>query len=311
MKNRKIILILYLLLFVTGLLFFFAGPGYYASRSYKTVWNLGHVFYYTILSIVLLQNWNFLKNRNYPVRLFWLVVITLSTGLLIEFIQIGFDRLTELGDLWRDILGSLIGWVFFDQRKERISPRFLFILRFILMSAFMIELIPPFRSIIDEIIAKKQFPVLSSFETPFEIGRWVSESQPSRTTEVVYQGKFSCKMSLSTREYSGFSLKYFPGDWEGHDNLYFALFNPLTLPLPITCRIHDWQHIRNGEPYQDRFNKRLILDPGWNQIRISLEEVRNAPFDRRMQMTKILNLGIFATRLSDPLNLYIDEVKLK
>jgi VanZ family protein len=310
MKNRKILIILYLLLLITGSLFFLGGFDYYSPRSYKRIWDQGHVFFYTILCIVLLQSWNFIRNKNCTIQLFWLTLLTILSGSLIELIQIKFARLTELGDLWRDFLGCLFGLSFFSDSCKKISKRYLLIIRLTVILLLIIELILPFTAIVDEIVAKKQFPVLSKFETPFESERWESEKPAIRTSEQVYEGKYACKFNLDTTQYSGFTLRYFPGNWEGYDKLHFALFNPLTSPLSVTCRIHDWEHIQNKEPYQDRFNRRLLLQPGWNSIQIFLEEVKNAPHNRTMNMKQIMNLCIFATRLSQPLEIYIDDVGL-
>jgi len=310
MKNRKILFILYLFLLIAGLLFFLSGPDYYSPRSYKRIWDQGHVFFYTILSIILLQSWNFIKNKNCTSQLFWLSIITLLSGSLVELIQIKFARLIELSDLWRNFLGCLLGWIFFSDSCKKISAKYLLALRLTVPLLFIIELVSPFSAIIDEIMAQRQFPVLSRFEMPFEVERWEADMTPVRTSEQVYEGDYACRIGLNTEEYSGFSLKYFPGDWEGYDSLFFALFNPLVSPLSVTCRIHDWQHVLNEEPFLDRFNKRLLLQPGWNSVKISLKEVKNAPANRTINLKRIINLGIFATRLSYPIDIYIDDVRL-
>ena len=310
MKNRKILIILYILLLIAGSLFFLAGFDYYSPRSYKRIWDQGHVFFYTILCVILLQSWNFIRNKNCPGQLFWLSLITILSGSLVELIQIKFARLTELGDLWRDFLGCLLGWSFFSDSCKKISAKYLWAIRLAVILLLIIELVSPFNAVLDEIIAKRQFPVLARFETRLEIERWESERPPVRTSEQVYEGKYACKFTLTTEQYSGFTLKYFPGNWKEYDKLHFALFNPLSAPLALTCRIHDWQHIQNREPYQDRFNKRLLLQPGWNSFQISLQEVENAPQNRSMDLRRIKNLCIFAARLSEPVEIFIDDVRL-
>jgi hypothetical protein len=78
----------------------------------------------------------------------------------------------------------------------------------------------------------------------------------------------------------------------------------------MTCRIHDDIHIKNREPFEDRLNKRLFLHPGWNHVIIPIEEITNAPAGREMNLKKIMNLGIFASRLSSPITVFIDDVRL-
>lgn len=310
MRKTRVDTILFLLLLLGIFFLFFAGPDYYhASRSYKRIWDQGHIILYTLLTVILLRRWDFLKKQTPVVQFLVLVIITLSTGILLEFIQRKFSRFSEFGDIWRDFLGCLAGWVFFSSHiKNRV--RQIFTIRLLVILLIFVELFSPFKAVVDEIWSRYQFPLLSGFETPFEIERWESKEVKTRTTDLAFEGKHSLRISLSTAEYSGIFLKYFPQNWEGWDSLFFAVYNPLSSSLNLTCRIHDDQHVVNGQLYEDRFNRRLILHPGWNQLKVSLEDVRTAPRDRLMQLDKITSFGIFAVRLSSPIDIFIDDIRL-
>lgn len=310
MRKPKVDTILISLLLLSIFFLFFAGPDYYYSpRSYKRIWDQGHIVLYTLLTVILLRRWSFLKKQTPVAQFLWLVFITLATGILLEFIQQKFSQFSEFGDVWRDLIGCLAGWAFFSSTIKN-RTNFIFIIRFVIIILILVELFAPVSALVDEIWSRYQFPVLSRFETPFEGERWESKEKTARTTEIAYEGKHSLRVGLSTAEYSGIFLKYFPQNWEGWDSLFFAVYNPLSYSLGLTCRIHDAQHVRNGQLYEDRFNKRLILHPGWNQLKISLEEVRKAPRNRPMQLNKITSFGVFAVRLNSPLDIFIDDIRL-
>ena len=80
----------------------------------------------------------------------------------------------------------------------------------------------------------------------------------------------------------------------------------------MTFRIHDLRHQTVSPTYlhSDRFNRRIFIRPGWNRIRISLTDVKSAPGKRLMDMTEIRDFSFFASRLKQPLTLYVDKVYL-
>lgn len=165
--------------------------------------------------------------------------------------------------------------------------------------------------LIDESIARKQFPVLSTFETPFEIERWSgNNSALTIDHDIVKYGKSSLKVSLTTAQYSGVYLRYFPEDWRNFSFLRLAIFNSSSELLKIHCRVHDRLHVINGFPLNDRFNGSFILDRGWNTITIPMEQILNAPVSRTMDLTNIKGIGIFVIRLPTPEIIYIDHVRL-
>lgn len=92
--------------------------------------------------------------------------------------------------------------------------------------------------------------------------------------------------------------------------LKFRVYNPISEPLEITCRVHDWQHIRGPELYSDRFNQAYQLNQGWNSIKIDFKELSNAPESRRMDISQIQGVGIFSVQLPQPRIIYLDYIRL-
>lgn len=301
--------ILYFVLSTGSILLFFGGPDYYAARSFKSIWNIGHILLFFTFTYVLLTHWNRLKKFNFPKQIIITVILTFIIGLLVELLQVNFSRTPELGDLWRDILGTLLSLFFLARSRRGYKMISLGILQFLLICMLIIELFYPIRSFADEIRSRTQFPVLANFETSIEIDRWGADERIERTEEIFHSGKACGKVYLTTEKYSGVSLKYFPRDWRGYRFLEFYIYHSNN-KLRITCRIHDDLHIQNGQPFADRFNKRIILHQGWNQVLLPIEEIENAPAGRKMNLKKIMNIGLFASSLKSPDVIFIDDFRL-
>ena len=94
------------------------------------------------------------------------------------------------------------------------------------------------------------------------------------------------------------------------ERLVITLFNPSTEPLALTLRINDVAHDRSEHAYNDRYNTRLILEPGFNTFTRNLADIENAPADRTMDMSQIRRMGLFAVRLPEPRTVYLSDLRL-
>ena len=289
---------------------FAGGPDYYSPRSLKNIWDLGHILFFSILSYLILLSWS--KNEKMTVfrETFFVVFIVLILGTLVEIAQAGSRRSPDVLDVIRNVIGCLLTLSFFMPSKKTFPKFLLRPLQTITIVLVIAALFPAVKSITDEIVALRQFPVLSDFETPFEIDRWSGDSEFSIDHAVSFHGRSSLKVILNTSLYSGVTLKYFPGNWHQYKYLQLNIFNPEQESVRITCRVNDRLHTLGNQDYDDRFNQRFTLIKGWNLITVPLEQVSKAPKGREMETKKIQGLGIFATGLSRPKVLYIDYVLL-
>jgi hypothetical protein len=308
-KNKVRSSIYGVLLAIGSVFLFVGGPDYYSCRSLKHFWDVGHIAYFALFADMLAR-WRFVARMSLPGQWTLILVITLLLGASIEILQNGTSRSPDMGDVLRDITGSLIALVF-GTLGPRLQPSALqYTARVSVLVLLLILMWPLGKSLIDEAIAREQFPVLSDFETPFEIDRWEGNAQLSvETMHNLSQGKV-LKLSLTTDKYSGASLKYFDGKWASFNTLNISLYNPDVSFLKITCRIHDIQHADGDEEYEDRFNRSFLLVQGWNHIEIDLNQVMESPANRHMDINRILGLGLFATSLSIPRIIYLDNVRL-
>ena len=289
---------------------FAGGPDYYSPRSFKNIWDLGHILFFSVLSYLILLSWS--KNKKMTVfrQVFSVLFIVLLLGTLIEVAQAGSRRTPDVLDIIRNLIGCLITLIFFSQSKNSFPKSYRRSLQVITILLATAAIFPAVKSITDEIVALRQFPVLSDFETPFEIDRWSEDSEFSIDQTVSFHGQSSLKVVLNTSLYSGVSLKHFPGNWLQYKYLQLNIFNPDDEPIKVTCRINDIWHTQGNQDYDDRFNQSFSLVKGWNLITVPLEQVANAPKGRKMELDKVQELGIFVTGLSQSKTLYIDYVLL-
>jgi VanZ family protein len=292
------------------LLLFIGGPNQFSPRSYNYAWDLGHILAFSFWSYVLFDLWKRISKAPFLRQCIWILLISLFSGILIELLQANIDRTPSISDILKDLLGSLVALAFFIPSRKQVSKMSLRILQWSVLFLLLLAIFPLAKALLDEAIARKQFPVLSTFETPFEIERWSGNSELTIDHDIIKRGNSSLKVPLTTAQYSGVFLVHFPGDWRNFRFLQFSIFNPSSKPLKIHCRVHDRFHIVNGQAYNDRFGSQFILTQGWNDITIPMEQILNAPVSRTMDLANIHGLGIFVVRLPATEVIYIDNVRL-
>ncbi len=292
-------------------LFFTGGFSYYAPRSYKHFWDLGHILFFSILTYLILVNWPKGAETTFLTQGVFVSIITICLGSLIELFQTGPFRTSDLMDVARDIIGCLVAVAFCAPSRKTVSKTGLKILQAISVILVLMAFLPLIVAISDEIRARGQFPVLADFESRFEKGRWTGDADFSIDHHIHSHDKASLKVTLNTSKYSGVALKYFPGNWRDYQELQLSIYNPDSVPIKLTCRVHDRRHTRGIQLYEDRFNQSFAISTGWNLIRIPLSRVANAPLKRKMALNQIQGLGIFAVSLPGQRTIYIDDVRLE
>lgn len=290
---------------------FVGGPGYYASRSLNAAWDLGHIFFFAVVAYLALH---YMRQKTaWPYTRQCLIIISggLFFGILIEFIQSLSAREMSIVDIFNDFTGILLACAFLAPNRKALIKKHLRFLQTASLLTLVFGCYPLALALVDEQIAASRFPLLADFETPFELKRWAGD-RSCRTIDhsIARQGNASMKMEFDTSQYSGASLKHFPHDWRGYQTLRFSIYNPSKDPLVIHCRVHDSRHDLNGNRYNDRFNTTFTVLPGWHDLEIPLEDIMNAPKNRKMALDDIRGLGIFVIRQPQPRTIFLDHVRL-
>jgi hypothetical protein len=297
-------------LVILFLLFFIDWPGYYSPRHLKALWNLGHIVFFALLPYTVFSRfkWHW---ESFGRQCLLTMAMCIVLGSIIEMGQYGLKLDVDLGDVFRDLIGGWVGLFFLFPSRKRVQKKSMRVLQIITVCLVGLQIYPVFVAFTDEFIARKQFPVLSGFETPWEIQRWTGGAAFAVDDKIHHGGKHSLRVLLKTDMYSGVSLFYFPENWEGAKSFQFSICNPSEEILSITCRIHDQEHNQGSKLYTDRFNRKFSLTKGWNTIVIDMQDIRNAPEGREMDIRRIRGVGVFATMLKQCRVVYLDDVGLQ
>lgn len=291
-------------------LFFLGGPDNFSSRSFRAFWDLGHLFFFALLTFSL---YPLVRRRksSFWVKGMLVIGICLALGAMIECLQYFVRRTPNVQDIVRDGVGGMIGIFFLMPERKSVQRKVLLAFQALTVCLAGLQVYPVIVALADEYIEYEQFPVLSSFETPWEITRWNGNVRYAIDKRVHLDGETSLRVQLDTQTYPGVKLRYFNGNWETARKFQFAVYNPSTEILLLGCRIHDKKHEKlPQQKYSDRFNRRFALKKGWNTIEIEIEDIRTAPQSRPMDLHHIQEIGFFATRLPHPRVIFIDAVRL-
>ena len=308
-RQTRIPYLLLLPLAILTPLFFLGGPHYYSPHYLKKIWNLGHILYFSLFALFVRHYTQKQAMRFYILALL-ILGLTFFIGIPIELIQANFHRTPDIGDLFRNLIGAMVGISFLLPERKTLPKPFDLSLKTITIALVLLQLYPIVTACTDAYLANSRFPILSDLETPFELERWATNTDIRITDAIRHSGRHSLKIELKTTLYSGVVLEEFKKNWESYRWFQFSAYNPSARPITITCRINDRRHVIGPQNYNDRFNRRYTLPQGWSTILIDLKDVRNAPSQRQMDMRHIKGIGFYATKLKKPHILYIDDVKL-
>ncbi|MBE0598560.1 MAG: VanZ family protein [Desulfuromonadales bacterium] len=287
----------------------FVGGAAHPSRLEQALWNLGHVPAFALWTALLLKI-PALRRESLAGQLGFAFILALGGGVLVEGAQTLFGRSFDLWDLLRNLAGALLAVAIFVPSPAISPPLQRRLCRGAAGLALAAVVLPATALMADSLLARQQFPLLASFESPLELGRWSGSARISRTLGLAIEGEASLQVEFGTEPYSGLFMDDFPGDWRGFGALELSLYNPQTEPLEIHLLLFDQAHRDNGRPYADRFNAVHTVPPGWSRLRIDLETAAAAPAGRRLKLGEVASFGLFTVQRIAPARLYLDQVRL-
>jgi hypothetical protein len=292
-------------LIVVSLLFMPLAAG---NLWWREVFNSGHTILFLFISFVLYLRLSATSRFSNSVIIYLVVlVVVLMLGIAIEMLQGLLQRETSVDDLYRNFFGIISGLGLVSLRRQKILSNKILVLIFSL-SFLLLGTCSLFQISWHYVQRVNAFPVILDFNADWSD----SFVRFNRAEMVVSSGKAGDKNRLFRIRFDAGS---FPGvsiiepapDWSAYRNLRFKVASGHDENIDLFLRIHDKNHDQN---YQDRFNKKLIIHPGLNEIVISLAQIEKGPLKRDLDLTNIAGLILFLSKVKKPQLLEISNIYL-
>jgi len=304
------------LLFVLTLMVIFYGLFLIPSsgqtyRVWSEINNLGHIGAFWLIWLFVFNLFPRFTRLSSMHLLVVVVITTLAVGELIEIVQGWIGRDDELQDVWDSGVGAFMAIAFCSIQVSRLAYRSRIAWRALALIVLVVVPWSIWSSLADEVMLRRQFPILCDFSTPFELSRWHAD----KASMQLQKGKGTERDYLSVKfrpaRYSTISLKYFYPDWRGYQHIVLDMTNPESSDLHIIVRMHDRLHKQHRYALNDRFNRALTLKPGRQQISIAITDVENAPASRKMDLRHMEDISLFTMHSSSYHYLDIHKIYLE
>jgi hypothetical protein len=207
-------------------------------------------------------------------------------------------------------------WDVGRSRRGNIRERILFVLAACVWATTIAVGIWPLASNLrDQFARQRAAPMLMPFDEPWlQRYLWIDAGVTFRTGEIpngwpADAGANVARIRVPSDEpFPGIGVhEPFP-DWRGYATFALDVFNPGTEPLALGLRIEDFHH---NTQYYDRFNRALSIEPGFQTVRIALDEVERGPRQRRLFMSRMNGFKLFAIRPQQPVEFFLGNVRLE
>lgn len=139
-------------------------------------------------------------------------------------------------------------------------------------------------------------------------GSWWERELIAEGNSRLTLGHGLARLDLDPAAYPGLTFDEPYPDWRGYRNLVLTVVSDLGAPLTLAIRVHDAAH---NQRLEDRFNRRLPVQPGENTFRIPIDAIRRAPRGREMDLRRIRGILIFSRRLERPAHVYLGPLRLE
>lgn len=294
------------------------GPS--ANLLWSSILNAGHAPLFGAVALVL---WRLFRPADgapagHPIRPYLAAFLSsVIVGVAAELLQKLGGGDAEAVDVARDAAGaaaSLLIASVLDRRLKLRGARWLRWAAFPLASLLTAAaLFPLAATVVDFAQRDAAFPSICRFGARWERrflsggGADVVSVEPPAGWRGVSTSSVA-RVTFQTGVYPGFTIREPYPDWRGFRELVFDAFSDLAQPVQLVLRVHDRDH---NHDYHDRFNRIIRIEPGMNRISVPLVDVRSAPRDRRMDMSRIWGVVLFADHPREPFVLYLGDLRLR
>ncbi len=293
-------------LIVVSLLFMPLAAG---NLWWREVFNSGHVILFLFISFVLYFRLSAIYRFSNSVIIYLVVLVTcLLLGVAIEMLQGLLQRETSVDDLYRNFFGIISGLGLVSLRRQKIrSNKILmgmFSIGFLLLGSGSL-----FQISWHYIQRAQAFPVILEFNAEWSnsfVRFNKTEMEPS--SDKAGDNNHLFRIRFAAARFPGVSVIEPEPDWSAYRKLRFKVASGHNGNIDLILRIHDINH---DHRYQDRFNRKLIIHPGLNEIVISLAQIEKGPLNRDLDLTNIAGLILFLSKVEKSQLLEISNIYLE
>jgi hypothetical protein len=288
------------------------------SLAWVTFFDAGHAPLFGAIALVVFQLLlaTPLANRSRPLLYGLALGLTVIMGAASEYFQLGANRNSDPRDFMRDSLGACS----FLLLAATCDPHALYragigdlaraIWRGAALVLLIVAFIPGIRVAHAYFERAAAFPALLDFTGTWETHFVERKHVRLEFIEVPLENGGTvpaAHIRFSRIPFAGFRLIEPYPDWTDYQRLKLVAQLDFDRPIDLALKIYD--RIHDGR-YSDRFNGKLTLQPGLNEIEIPLSEIRSAPEGREMDLSAIARLNLFAVEPERGVSLYLLELGL-
>jgi VanZ family protein len=154
-------------------------------------------------------------------------------------------------------------------------------------------------------------PELANFDSRFGDMFFYVQNAELRKFRRSGEPTYSAEVSLGDGPWPGIIFHDLWPNWEPYTALVIEIENPETESLLVNVRVHDRTHKLGDQPHADRFNMSYELQQGRHTLRIPLEEIRNAPRGRKMNLSQIEGIVVFCSAGNAGRQFQLAEIRLE
>lgn len=288
-----------LLLICLTSLFFVGGPDQVTYPTIRYAWNMGHIVFFALVTLFLIR----IRRKSVMEKPHRALLILLAVSLSLESVQLFLGREFSLFDILRNLTGFALVVLLFNRKALHYGVT-------LLLAAFLLfDLSGLAKTMVIDWQLQNRGPVIDDFEKKLTVNQWRGRIQ--RVADEQNPENHLIKVWFPPRRYTGIALTSLKRDWSEYQTFSLRLFNPKPFEQTLTLRLNDFAHQQAKQKYDDRYNQQLVLANGWNTFEIPLEDIRNAPADREMDLTQMYQLVLFYPDLDEWRELKLDEIVLK
>jgi|GEM_PF-1201042 len=290
------------------------------TNFWDVLYDTGHIPVFGLVTVFLLFGSAILSGKRYLRRQYLVSsLVALAIGIAIEIWQQFLkDRSAEVLDVVNDVIG-IVGcamlFAIFDYRIQSprrglMKPVCLWLGAIVL---FVFGCVPLYRITLLYVERRAALPTLLAFRdswnrkffylagSDLEITAPPGEWPQSRATDEVG------KLTLKPGSYSGIvGHEPFP-DWTSYQTLELDVLYQDDVERQFVVRVHDREH---NNDVKDRFRKSMLMQPGFQTIRIPLADVENGSPLRKIDLKHISGFSLYTPGLKQSKTLYLGNVRL-